>query len=1299
MATSKDEYDESYLDDHVIARITPMTQEERNARWNLPPRAKKVKINEYTNIDKNTNEQRWCTPPIVNNVSIIHVTVAPTIAPVTIAPTIAPVIIDPVIAPMTIDPVIAPVTIAPVIAPVIIDPVIAPVTIAPVIAPIIDPVIAPVIDPVIAAVIPPKKTKHKIKLVNPFIVTPVRKTPMKQYYNMDIVEQLLLELPYNHPDRSKLNFIKTHIVDGVLLASSKFAKNSRNGRQYQKGMQGLTKSTLARLSNNEFVELDMNNAFPTILLNILKQSNIHSPCLERVVFRRDEVLAEIMTLSKCDYAEAKNLVLRSLFLGKSKRGTNVIRVESAFIDTFSSEMHKNVRLLFDPCPDHLTWARTKNINKGKEHKNPYSTLLSFVVGENERIIMDTVIEVLEYHGMIVEVHKFDGVLLRLPYDIPTAVIDEIRSIVRVRHFIDVNFKQKRIIAPPAAAINVEPIPKDQTLYLFDISVLLQQGETHIRKDIIEMLNTITIDPSKKWGVFSNFSETYTRHFIDEQLNLPPPSHVLWRDHLPTLKKERGISKWFPTNVRYICNNLSDVAVIDRGISIEFKSSKLIEQYVMSHKQDGCAFDDYPHRIVIDKTGMDINKDNGKLVLPKLDQLNPEDISLERLLYIVIAAMGTGKSYQAMRFIEQIKLLLAEKKQKKFRVLIMSARIVQAEAMTKLFKDKLYEAGLYNEIDDMAKWDIVVCQYESIIRLSEAQHYDIILCDEVRAIIQQVPSDTNKDLRLANETFCLHLQNARRVFCFDADMETDYVVRDYMLRIFSKERTRVIKCTHNEIHRTVYRHECIQSLLSVVTWAIKNNKKIAYVCRTKDTLLKLREFILKVDPTRRVQLFYGKSDAQEVKDFFRNPDTEILKYTDVMWNSKVTVGNDISVAMDMIFIVGGQGGSTARDVSQGSGRFRNCPVIHIFLPRDKYEGITTTKEEAMHMICTNENLRKHHYKAISAANRYSRNGSLQVDPDCQIMETFANITAEKMSCFNSKLLSIFDRSGYTIVQYDTILTEELQVAWLFWSEIKKSKPEEANYETAVTFFQKGGTAIDLDPFTIKVKLGTITLQDRYMIDVGKIMKKFKLESIPLIPMDIWMLLVQKPEMMSRLKWYRLTMMNEHDLFKQDRVSMDWAHYKLTITCPIAQSCVKIYKRLTALIGMSRPDDYQTQLSLELSSENLKILMDLIDELAVMRGDQKKKTKRLNSSNVTSTKVKLRDIMESFGRSFVGKQVGSSAQGRTTMYTVGLFKFSDDLDIRQLSEHMTPINFSGTIADDDHRYIPDVEIKPVSKRQKI
>ena len=1117
---------------------------------------------------------------------------------------------------------------------------------------------------------------------------PLPKNTSIQIYNMDTIHRLLATMPHHHPDRAALKHIEQTSTDGQIRVRAKFAKGSTIGRMYNAvGMQRMTKDTINQLSNGDWIELDIYNSFPSIIHWLVVSRGGSCPFLERIVLHREEVLKDLMDESLCSRLEAKAMILKVIFLGGTKRsGSDVIQgSDSGFLRLLSTEMTTSAANLCGDRQDVVDWAIKRNEAKGKPNKNPIATALSFIIGDHERLVMDIVKHVIAKNGYTHQCDKFDSVIvsrvgcLVIPPELIVAIQDAVRSQYKG---LNIEFNQTRLVytQPIHTPTIVEP---DTRLILFQFIVLAANGH-QVDPAIRDLLKTINCDPRKRVGVMSPFSLSYTNRWFESHYEFKP-SCIITSGPTVDLNDHFVMTD----DVLYVCIDLNAVHKTSRSRSIQWSTNNAnhVRQEVFAAAKTD-MFTGYPNRITINKEDLILNKSNGKLVLPENN-----DLQLDVKLELYVASMGLGKSYQGIHRVKLIFEMLRASGITRPRILIVAARIQQSHHMMKLFKDNGFDPRLYSDIDgkQINDCDECVFQYESICRLRTVEPFHIIFCDEIRADLGQVPSSkTNKMLSMTDKVFASLCHSATKVLCYDADLLTDSLVRDYFATIFTPEQTLITECTYNQIKRHVSKHESYETMLGEIQTALNANEKCAYIFRTKSELISIQDYIKRFAPHRRIQAFYGKSDERILKECYANPDEFLLIIDDLLANSKVTVGSDVSIPIDKIFIFGGFAGSTARDVSQGAGRYRAGFKVHLYMPLGQFEGEVCTFEEAQRLVEIDETTRETHINAINAADLV--HGTRKLDMKSRVMIALCHSIAENRSCFNTKLLSIFHRAGYEIVPYQ--LPDDEQAASILQSvtsqattDIKISNASCSEYvlfKDAITHFVSIPLDVkDVDCNEFNDKKSDRSIEDNYRLDVFvNVLRHFTRESLPVVPVSVFMKLAMNNQTMKTVLRYHLTTLTGPHLFNNDVKHMATA--QLPSSQSINFASVQSFNSAIATIGLTHSNDFDTIIPIvETSMEQKKTLQRHLDDIKSFRGKSTKPTKH-------SYKQTIVDILRLFGRDVVSKRIGSASnKTQKTVYSMRLMSIGDTC-ISEIAKHLRKNVLEVT---------PDIYVKPASKRQKV
>jgi hypothetical protein len=293
---------------------------------------------------------------------------------------------------------------------------------------------------------------------------------------------------------------------------------------------------------------------------------------------------------------------------------------------------------------------------------------------------------------------------------------------------------------------------------------------------------------------------------------------------------------------------------------------------------------------------------------------------------VVAGMGAGKTYRSKRAISHY---LAEAKD--LRCISLSCRIAYADFVTGLLPG-------FESYQTNPNADHLVCSLESLHSIKNTD-FDVVWLDEFRSLLESLTSiETNKNNLAAN------LRNFRkivqkpgvRIIISDADLLIDDAFEHVMKEFFTNKAIRV------DVYPTLL--PSMKKDFTVVPEAaayttmcedLKLGKKIGVVCDTKKTVLEIEQLAVQLKVEHIV--FHGDTDQSTSRKMWKNPD--FAKFKLVVWNSKITAGNDVTEAFDQIYYLGPSGKcATFKDGVQGLGRFRSVKIPNVFtvLPRPTWQ---------------------------------------------------------------------------------------------------------------------------------------------------------------------------------------------------------------------------------------------------------------------------------------------------------------------------------------------------------------------------
>jgi hypothetical protein len=293
---------------------------------------------------------------------------------------------------------------------------------------------------------------------------------------------------------------------------------------------------------------------------------------------------------------------------------------------------------------------------------------------------------------------------------------------------------------------------------------------------------------------------------------------------------------------------------------------------------------------------------------------------------VVAGMGAGKTYRSKRAISHY---LAESKN--LRCISLSCRIAYADFVTGLLPG-------FESYQTNPNADHLVCSLESLHSIKNTD-FDVVWLDEFRSLLESLTSiETNKYNLAANlHNFRKIVQNPGvRIIISDADLLIDDAFEHVMNEFFTNKAVRV-DVYPNLLASMKKDFTVVPESASYTSMCedLKLGKKIGVVCDTKTAVLEIEQIAVQLKVEHIV--FHGDTDQSTSRKMWKNPD--FAKFKLVVWNSKITAGNDVTEAFDQIYYLGPSGKcATFKDGVQGLGRFRSVKIPNVFtvLPRPTWQ---------------------------------------------------------------------------------------------------------------------------------------------------------------------------------------------------------------------------------------------------------------------------------------------------------------------------------------------------------------------------
>ena len=299
-----------------------------------------------------------------------------------------------------------------------------------------------------------------------------------------------------------------------------------------------------------------------------------------------------------------------------------------------------------------------------------------------------------------------------------------------------------------------------------------------------------------------------------------------------------------------------------------------------------------------------------------------------------SSMGSGKTYQIMRYIEETKPQ---------KVLIISPRRSFTREKASEFKDIIKNIQDYQEIPSQIDWYTfpnLVIQVESLHHLNSSEcTYDLIIADEIESILNQFSSTTHNQLEESFKAFIKILTRSKNSimadafitnrtieFCKSLDLNYKFEVNTFNPNSHITAHILGIARSPTQVPGLK------QTFLEHIKDSIKKGKKL---CIASSSLKFNKEEICKrinLDINSIIQYDSKEDDSlitnlKNVRETWSDPKIRLIIYTTII---TVGVSFDIPNIFDNIYIYGTSNCPIARDLLQSHFRVRHIKDPHIYI---------------------------------------------------------------------------------------------------------------------------------------------------------------------------------------------------------------------------------------------------------------------------------------------------------------------------------------------------------------------------------
>ena len=231
------------------------------------------------------------------------------------------------------------------------------------------------------------------------LLKPENEHLLKHYENIgrdDIYENEFVKTLYCTEKNQLKNYANNIKFGRAFVKYDKVRKLNNYGRVFPSRSLGLfsfRKQIRGALAFGQYVDIDIVNCHPILLLQICKSNNIECKYLEKYVNKRDKYLNLIIDHYNVDKAKAKELFIILLYFGSFKRWAEDNKIEKEIIEpieklrielkNIGTELSNNNKDLAKLIENKILMSKNK-----KKNKNIIGTTISFILQEWECQILE-----------------------------------------------------------------------------------------------------------------------------------------------------------------------------------------------------------------------------------------------------------------------------------------------------------------------------------------------------------------------------------------------------------------------------------------------------------------------------------------------------------------------------------------------------------------------------------------------------------------------------------------------------------------------------------------------------------------------------------------------------------------------------------------------------------------------------------------------------------------------------------------------------------------------------------------------
>lgn len=204
------------------------------------------------------------------------------------------------------------------------------------------------------------------------------------------------------------------------------------------------------LTKNNYVDIDIINCHPEILLQICKYNNINCDYLSDYVNNRSQHLNDVMEQYKVNKDDAKKLFISLLYFGSFESWAKELLIDdkpNLFITNFKRELKEIGQIIYDKNDEIKNAVKKRKEEQNKKNYNNIGSVVSYFLQEVECRILETIYLYCIKNNYIINNNCIlcaDGLMLEKKY-FKDQLLETFNKLIKDKFKLDLKFIVKEMV--------------------------------------------------------------------------------------------------------------------------------------------------------------------------------------------------------------------------------------------------------------------------------------------------------------------------------------------------------------------------------------------------------------------------------------------------------------------------------------------------------------------------------------------------------------------------------------------------------------------------------------------------------------------------------------------------------------------------------------------------------------------------------------------------------------------------------------------------------------------------------------